>query len=304
MDSFAGDDMDKAVRNFEFMKALWEKMNREYAYAHACQLAYSLLMALFPFIIFLFTLIGFRNMDSAAILSALDKSLPESVYGLISDFIIDVVDKERGGIMSLSVLVALIASSGGFRDFMDVANKSMGVQDRRNMMVKLAISIFWVRGLSAAILLALVGIVFGRQIVALLTSLFPLIPYDRVLAVLGTTVPVIFILFVVTGCYMMVPAKKVKLRYALPGSIFTTSSWIMASLLFKSYIDNFSGYSRFYGALGAVVALMIWLLLSSLLLIAGVSMNALMIEMRGVKDPYIEGIRGRIEKRKRTGGSR
>jgi membrane protein len=69
---------------------------------------------------------------------------------------------------------------------------------------------------------------------------------------------------------------------AMPGAIFTTITWVLLTLAFRFYVDQFANYSRFYGALGALIALMIWLQLISTVLLLGVEVNAVLLSRRGI----------------------
>jgi membrane protein len=87
---------------------------------------------------------------------------------------------------------------------------------------------------------------------------------------------------------MFIPAHDVKLKYAFPGAVFSTITWIIVTVLLQYYINNFSNYSRFYGALGAVIALMLWLLWTSIVMIVGASLNSFLIQVNAVDNPYIK----------------
>ncbi|MBF7096048.1 YihY/virulence factor BrkB family protein [Alkalibacter mobilis] len=272
----------------EFILLFMKRIDQNNLIAYAYQLTYSLLLALFPFLIFLFTLVGYINLDSGEILSAIQNSLPENIFSLLSSIVIDIVDKQRTGLMSLSVFLAVYSSSGGFRAFMKGTNQALGIQDDRNVLVKFLLSIFWVIIFATTILLSLLGIVFGRQIISLITSYFPVLPLENIISFLRIVLPIAFLFLMILNFYIFVPAKRVKFRFAFPGAIFSTLSWVAFTFAFQYYVDNYANYSRFYGALGAVIALMLWLLLTSIILLLGVEFNAVLIELKKIDDPYMK----------------
>ncbi len=271
----------------KFLLALLKRIDEDNIVAFAYQLTYSLLLAVFPFLIFLFTLIGYSDLDSSAILSTLDSSLPDNVFNMINDIVTDIVDSQRGGLMSLSVFLSIYAASGGFRAFMKGTNKALGISDERFLPLKYLLSIFWVILFALTILLALIGIVFGQQLLDLASYYFPGLPFEGLIKLLRIILPVSFIFILILAFYIFVPAKKVKFRHAFPGAIFSTFTWTVFTLVFQKYVDNFANYSRFYGALGAVIALMLWLLLTSLILLLGVELNAMLIETKNIDDPFM-----------------
>jgi membrane protein len=265
---------------------LGQRADKDHMVAYAYQLTYSLLLAVFPFLIFLFTLIGYSNLDSAPILELLQSTLPKNIYELIASVVIDIVDRQRSGLMSLSVFLAVYAASAGFRAFMKATNEALGLKEERNIVTIYLLSLFFVILFALTILLSLIGIVFGQQILDLITHYIPTLPLENLLQILRILLPVAFVFFLILNFYIFVPAKRLRFRYALPGAAFSTITWIVFTFVFQYYVDQFSNYSRFYGALGAVVALMLWLLLTSQILLLGVEWNAVLMELKEVDNPF------------------
>jgi len=275
-------------KTIEFLKGFADKVNREDSIAYAYQLTYGLLLSIFPFLIFLMTLIAFLGLDRSYVLNLLRTSLPEEIYGLVSGPVVDLVETQRGGLLSASVLGAVYAASGGFRAFMKGMNKSMGFEDTRSFIYRYIISILWVLQLAVTILLALLGIVFGRQILDLISSNFSFIPTEGIVEILRIVIPIGLLFGVLSLAYMFIPYRNLKFRYAFPGALFSTLVWIAFTILFQFYINNFANYSRFYGTLGAVIGLLLWLSLTSIIMMLGASLNAYLIERRGIEDPYMK----------------
>ncbi len=283
-------------KSIEFLKGFLDKVNEEDSIAYAYQLTYGLLLSIFPFLIFVLTLIAYLGLDRSYVLNLLRTSLPEEIYGLVSGPVVDLVENQRGGLLSLSVLGAVYAASGGFRAFMKGMNQSMGFKDTRSFIYRYIISILWVLQLAVTILLALLGIVFGRQILDFVSSNFPFIPTEGIVEILRIVIPVGLLFGVLSLAYMFIPYRNVKFKYAFPGAIFSTLVWIAFTILFQFYINNFANYSRFYGTLGAVIGLLLWLSLTSIIMMLGASLNAYLIERREIEDPY-------MKKRKRKNGT-
>lgn len=271
-----------------FIKGFLNKVGKEDSIAYAYQLTYGLLLSIFPFLIFLFTLIAYLGLDANAILDLIRNSLPQDIYEIINGTVVDLVNNKQGTLLSASVFLAIYTSSGGFRAFMKGVNQSMGLEDNRNIIYKYGISILWVIQLAVTILLALVGIVFGRQILDLIQSYIPQFPTDGIIEILRLAVPVALLFFVLALAYMFIPSRNVKFKYAYPGAIFSTVTWIGFTIAFQIYINNFANYSRFYGTLGAVIGLLLWLNLTSIIMILGSSLNAYLIEFREIHHPYIK----------------
>lgn len=270
-----------------FLRMFVQYADKNNLVAYSYQLTYSLLLAVFPFLIFLFTLVGHSNLDSGPILEFLESTLPSSIYHLIASIVVDIVDQQRSGLMSLSVFLAVYSASAGFRAFMSGTNKALGLEDKRHVLIRYGLSLFLVLLFAVTILLSLVGIVFGQQIMSLILHYFPGLPTENLLRFLGIVLPLVFVFFLILCFYIFVPARRLKLVYALPGAFFSTFTWALFTFAFQWYVDGFTNYSRFYGALGAVVALMLWLLLTSYILLFGVELNAILLEIRNIEEPFI-----------------
>ena len=274
-------------KSLAFIKGFLDKIKREDSIAYAYQLTYGLLLSIFPFLIFIMTLIAYLGLDTSYVLNLLRTSFPEDIYKLVSGPVVDLVQNQRGGLLSASVFAAVYTSSGGFRAFMKGMNKSMGFKNNRGIVYKYVISIVWVILLATTILLALVGIVFGKQILGLITSYFPHFPAAGLIEVLRIIVPVALLFGILSLAYMFIPIRNIRFKYAFPGAVFSTLRWITVTFLFQFYINNFANYSRFYGTLGAVIGLLLWLSLTSIIMILGSSLNSYLIEVRGAEHPFI-----------------
>jgi len=277
----------------EFIKGFLDKINKDDSIAYAYQLTYGLLLSIFPFLIFLMTLIAYLGLDTSYILDFMKTSFPEDIFELMSGPVVDLVLNQRGGLLSASVFLAIYTSSGGFRAFMKGMNKSMGFVDRRGIFYKYIISILWVVLLATTILVALIGIVFGKQILSLISSYFPNFPAEGVIDILRILVPVALLFAILSLAYMFIPVKNIKFKHAFPGAISSTILWITVTFVFQFYINNYANYSRFYGTLGALIGLMLWLLFTSIIMILGSSLNSYLIQVKNVENPYMKTIRSR-----------
>lgn len=273
---------------FIFIKKLIKKIDQDGTLPYAYQLTYSLLLSIFPFLIFLFTLIAYLNLDSGYILNFLKNNLAGEIYNMISQIVIDLVDNQRGGLLSVSIITAVYSASLGFRAFMKGINKAMNTGESRNILLRYLLSIMWVLVLASVILIALVGIVFGNQILAIIREVFPNLVLDKILDLIRILLPVALIFFMFVIFYMFVPVRSLKLKHALPGAIFSSVAILIVTVVFQIYVDNFANYSKFYGALGTLIALMLWLLLISMIMLLGSTINSLIIKEKNIENPYLD----------------
>ena len=83
-----------------------------------------------------------------------------------------------------------------------------------------------------------------------------------------------FMIAAFTFIYQYTPNRRLKFRDVLPGSLFSTAGWIIISIGFSFYVDNFANYSNLYGGIAAIFILMMWIYLSSIILLIGGEINA------------------------------
>ncbi len=83
------------------------------------------------------------------------------------------------------------------------------------------------------------------------------------------------VIFALLYKYSIAPKERryIRLVHTLPGAIFTTLGWILASTIFSYYVNNFANYSKTYGSLGGVIILLVWLYITSIMIVLGGEIN-------------------------------
>lgn len=276
----------KQNQAFQFIKALTAKLNKDDALPYAYQLSYSLMLAIFPFLIFLLSLVGFMNLDSERIIEQIQRLMPGEAFNMFEGIITEVTKNQNGALLSVSILTAIWSSAGGFKAFMKAMNKVHGLKEDRSFIVINLDALIMVIMLAVGIAGSLLLLVFFQPIINTIKSYFPLFDLGPGQQLLSFVLPLIFIFLLFLAFYIFVPARNVKVRHALPGAVFAALAFMAASLGFQYYVANFANYSRFYGAMGAVVVLIFWLLLISIIMVVGGALNSLIIIKKGVRYPY------------------
>ena len=252
--------------------------------ALASQLSYSLLLSFFPFLIFLMTLLGHSSIDNEYVLLQLKGILPDSAYELVHNTVIDILSTRDSNLLSFSIIFTIWTASTGFRAVIKGINKAYDEKESRSIIRVYIISIISTLSLVFLIIVTAFFLIFGQLIGIYLAqklrmgSLFYLL-WD----IMRYTI--IFISLVITFglMYKFIPSRKLKWKEVMPGSIFTTVGWIVASIIFSYYVNNFANYSRVYGGIGAVIVLMVWLYLTSIIIILGGELNAFISIHKSIK---------------------
>lgn len=271
-------DLSKKRSTLDFMIYLIVKIKNDDIFALASQLAYYLILAFFPFLIFLMTVVGASALDSIEILDGLRTILPSSVFDLVASIIREVVDTRYKGLLGVSVILTIWAASSGFRAVIKGVNKAHDIKETRSYIKRSIIAIIFTFVLVMVIVLTLAMLVFGDLIGAYMLAI---LPFHRAIQIIWNVVRYAIVIFmmiaVFAAIYRFTPAKKIKWKQVIPGAVASTVGWIVVSLAFSYYVNNFSNYSRLYGSLGAVFILMTWIYITSMILIVGAEINSVLI---------------------------
>ncbi len=277
----------RTLLSFAAFKRAAQEFQSDDALGLAAQLAYYLVLALFPFILFLVAVLDtFSNPEFARyILDYLRQVLPEQVFGIIDDYVGQFLgdDNSAPGLLSLGILGTIWAASGAFSAIINALNKAYDVEETRPYWKVKGIAILMTIGLSGLILAGVVLLVVGPQIGEAIAEYFGLGRVFEVVWGIGRWVAaLLFLVFTVALIYYFAPDVGQPFRWITPGGFIGVLLWILASLAFRFYIANFGGdsYSATYGSIGAVIILLLYLYISSLAILFGAELNATLVRMK------------------------
>lgn len=267
---------------FDFCVYFIVKVKKDDIFAQGAQLAYYLVLAFFPFLVFLITLIGFSNLNANEVLVGLQTIMPESVFDLTESIIKEVVNSQNTGLLGASIVVMTWTASSGFRAVIKGVNRAYEIKENRSFIKRVIIAIVSTVALAFMIILSLGMLVFGNVIGKFILEE---LNYE-IVSVLWNVARYIFIVVVMVLIFVLIyryaPAQRVRWSSVIPGAIFTTIGWIIVSLGFAYYIDNFANYSKLYGSLGAMFALMTWLYITSIIFTLGVEINSVLVKQKNL----------------------
>lgn len=271
-------ELSRKRSTLDFIIYLIVKIKNDDIFALASQLAYYLILSFFPFLIFLMTIVGASALDSIEILDGLRTILPSTVFDLVASIIREVVDTKYKGLLGVSVILTIWSASSGFRAVIKGVNKAHDIKETRSFIKRSIIAIIFTFVLVMVIILTLAMLVFGDIIGSYLLTV---LPFHKAIIFMWNIVRYGIVVFMMVGVfasiYRFTPAKKIKWKQVIPGAVVSTVGWIVVSLAFSYYVNNFSNYSRLYGSLGAVFILMTWIYITSMILIVGAEINSVLI---------------------------
>lgn len=244
---------------------------------YAAAMAYYLLFALFPFFLFLTTLIGYLPIPGLldSILGMMQRFLPEQAFVMVQDNIKALFGNKQGGLLSLGFVLALWTSSNAITSFMDIMNHLYQVQEGRPFWKVRLTAVFLVGILSLLIILSLILLMFGPKLGALIADFTHLGHIFEIGWNVMIAPATLFMLILATALiYYFTPDVKQDWKWISPGAVFAIPVWLVASLAFSFYVNNFGSYNKTYGSIGAVIILLFWLYISGFIMLVGAEINS------------------------------
>ena len=250
----------------------------------ASAVAFSLILALFPAIIFLFTLIPLipvKNFQSELLL-LIESIVPSSSYGAVQKIIKDIITIKHGGFLSVGFGMALIFSTNGIVSLIQSFNKSVNLIDTRSWLMQRAIALLLVAILSMLLTVGITLITFTQTFLNFLVEKdFMKLDWTYYLVAFGKWIIIIAVFFFAYSfLYFLGPARKSKFRFISAGGTLATLLSIIITLVFGFYIDHFGKYNTLYGSIGTLPIIMLMIQLNCLAIIVGFELNVGIIAAR------------------------
>jgi membrane protein len=264
----------------ELVKRVWQQINEDDVWGRAAQLSYYFLLALFPLLIFLTSVIGIIMGSGTglrhSLFNYLSRVMPPSAFKLVDDTMYEVSRASGGGKISFGILAALWAASNGMGAISESLNAAYDVEESRPWWRARLVSILLTIAIALLTMTALVLILNGGNIadkVAIYFGFGDL--FTVVWKVLQWPIVIFFILLSFSLIYFFAPdLKDQDWKWVTPGSLIGVGLWLLVSFLFRVYLGFFDSYSATYGSLGAVIVLMLWFYLTGLAILIGGEINS------------------------------
>jgi membrane protein len=246
--------------------------------ARANSLSYTFTLAMFPMILFFFTLIPYIPVEGlqTSILNTLDNVMPDQVHGFLENTIREIVSKQSGGWLSLGFFMAFYFSNSGVIGIMKAFNRSAHTMETRSwwrmQLVSLGIQLILILIILVAAGLLILTPVLLNYISenSLVTSSFTIV----LIQIAKWIILSLLVFLCLSVLYYLAPAGKRVFRFISPGSTLATILALVFIALFNLYIDNFSQYNKLYGSIGTIIILMLYININAIALLIGFELNA------------------------------
>jgi len=269
---FAGLSLLKVASHF------WNAITQGAVDIRAGAVAYSFFLAVFPTILFLFTLIPYIPIEGfqTELMALMQDVMPQKIFSLVENTIVDIARHKRGSLLSIGFAAALIFSTNGVNTLIGAFNETVNSFETRNWLERRAISLLIVILLSLLLSIAIGMIIFSEKIINFLVA-SNILQDDFTIYMLlfGRWVVIIALFyFAVSFLYYLAPSRHAKFKFFSPGNTLATILGILSSMGFSFYINNFSRYNTLYGSIGTLIILLLWFYINALVLLVGFELNA------------------------------
>jgi membrane protein len=275
------------VSLYKIIKLFFRNLTENEILIRANGVAFSFILAIFPAVIFLFTLIPYvthyiPSVNTESIMQFLSEMMPPSMYDVISSTVKDIVSNQRSGLLTLGFVFSLYLATNGMMSLMNAFNACYKTNDRRGGLKMRMIATGLTINMALVLFLAIVLLVVGQLVLDyLLVNLSEFkgmegIDKFTVYLLFALRFLVIFIVFflAISTIYYFGPAIHYNWRFFSIGSFLATFLILGISYGFSYYVTNFGTYNKVYGSIGVMIALMVWVQLVTVVLLICYEINA------------------------------
>jgi membrane protein len=263
-----------------FAGRIWTRINDHDIFGRAAQLSYYFLLAVFPLLLFLMTLLGYfaeagsdlRN----KLLSYLATVMPSSSVTLVHTTLDEITQARGGGKLSLGILAALWAASNGMGAISETLNVAYAVKEDRPWWKVRLVAIFLTIMVSLFIVVALAIVLFGGHLGERVAAHFGFSSaFTIAWKVLQWPIALLFLMVTFDLIYYFAPNdRRPRRRLWTAGAMTAVFLWLLVSFGFRLYLHFFNSYSLTYGSLGALIVLMLWFYFTGMAILIGGEVNS------------------------------
>ena len=267
----------RGVSAVQLIKRVVKEVQQDNCAVYAASLAYYFLFALFPFFLFLTALLAYLPIPNLMdrIIGLLAEVMPGEALSLVEENVGKLVSQQRGGLLSFGIVAALWTASSALTGISDALNHAYDVEEGRPFWKVRGMAILLTVGLSIFLIASIVLLMFGPQIGGWIADLVGLgRAFEIAWNILRWPVILILVITAVAAIYYFAPDVDQSWKWITAGSVFAVLLWILISLGFSYYVNNFGSYDKTYGSIGAIIVLLTWMYVSGFVILVGGEINA------------------------------
>ncbi|MBX5481573.1 MAG: YihY/virulence factor BrkB family protein [Myxococcaceae bacterium] len=261
----------------EVLRQLYRELSDDAVTDTAAQLSFYFLFALFPFLVFLTTLIAYLPLHGAAeaLLERLGTVMPDEALAVVQRHFDSLLNQPRPKLLSVGLLVTLWTSSRGVNALRKGLNLAYDVPESRPFWHTQAIAIGVTIASALLIILAFSAFILGGDLGAWLAAKAHISEaFAMVWSLARWPFTAMVVMLAAALCYYLLPDVQQRFRYITPGSVTATGLWLLSTWGFSQYVEHFGRFNVTYGSIGGVAVLLLWFYISGLVFLVGGEVNA------------------------------
>ncbi len=274
------------VSMYKIFQVFMSNLQKDQILDRANGVAFNFILAIFPGIIFLFTLIPYishfiPSVNRTSILEFLGGMMPPSIFEAVSSTIEDILSNTRGGLLTLGFIFSLYLATNGMMSLMRAFNACYRTVDKRGAIKTRLIATGLTINLTFVLMLAIILLVVGQFVLDYIITHIAEFGWSgisdfTIYLLLILRFIVIFLVFfmAISSIYYFGPSVHYNWRFFSVGSLVATLLCLAVSYGFSFYVTNFGTYNKVYGSIGVLIALMVWVQLITIVLLTGYEINA------------------------------
>lgn len=278
---------------YSVLDFIFAELKRDNIIIRAHAMAFSFFIALFPSIIVIITLLPYLPIQNLVetVNESVIQLLPEQAASYVIETIESLTTISNSGLLSFGLFLTLFFASNGMLTMLRGFEKNYKISYRPRSSIGhrlIALKLTFIVG--GIFITSMLFIVIGRVVMdSLLTwAHIDQDRYDMILIVRWFAMVILFYAGI-SATYKYGPSMKKSFRFFSPGATLATILSILTSIIFSYYVNKFSKYNELYGSLGAMIVLMLWIQINSLIILIGYELNASIRVNKDLVELHIPG---------------
>ena len=249
----------------------------------AASISWAFFLSLFPFILFMLSLLPhlphYDKLQFYIFDVLLPNVLPANILKDVVDYLQSYIIPNMKGLNNITILFSLIIGTNGTHSLINGFNENTNL--KRNFVKEYAISIVITIAFTVLLILTFLGIYYSEVVLKLFTPKYDISWFvDNLTKIIGYFSFPFFYFILLTMFYWVGCLKITKWKQAVPGAIFTTILFVLLTYFFAIYLSNFARYNVFYGSIGTIIVVMIWVNINIMLMLLGNELNLTIRKVR------------------------
>ena len=283
----------QGVPIFDVLEFFIRNLLKEFIANRAKAMAFSFFLALFPLLLFLFSLLPYFPIEGIQheLYFTLHDMLPSNIYDKVVATMDEILTHKHTVLLSVGFFGTLVVTVNGMDSIMQAFNQSLHIIETRRFLKRKLLCLYLVFLLFLLVAVVLSIMMGYKHLMFYLLSqhilsknfLFYVMNIGRWILM------IIIALFVISSIYYVAPVKKQRLNFFSAGATLSTVLFFLVTSGFRLYIENFSKYNALYGSIGTLIIIMLWIQLSCMILLIGYELNISIVSTKNKNNPFIHG---------------